>query len=281
MYPKHFRLLSVFIILLMAAMACNLGVAEPTATPIPTTVIGEDIPTATDTAIPTETATLEPTPTPTETPNLEPTVTPTVGMPVAEVVKETTCRTGPAGNYALVVALKVGDAVDVVARDLGGGFVFVQLKDQPDMSCWVLENTLTITGDVTPLPAFTPQVSPTLPPSFTVKYKAVDNCHGKTFARFEVVNTGTIQFRSAYIKATNRKNGEVVQHAVNAFDLNDGCDIQINIAPLTPGKTGYLETEVFSKASIKGQKILAVFQLCSEQGLKGSCATFSLEFVAK
>lgn len=281
MYSKYFRLLCVFMILLMATMACNLGAAtDTTATPIPTTVIGEDIPTATDTEIPTETATLEPTLTPSETPNLEPTATPTVGMPVASVNKDTNCRMGPAGNYELVVALKAGDAVDVVARDLGAGFVFIQVADQPDQSCWVLESSLTITGDVTPLPAYTPPPSPTLAPNFTVKYKNTDTCKGDVYVRFIITNTGSSNFRSAYLRVTNLRTGEVAEQSVNAFDLMTGCIIAQNIAPLTVGSTGYLQSPEFKK-SPKGQKMRAAFQLCTEQFLKGSCATQSLEFTAK
>ena len=283
MYSKYFRLLCVGAILLMAIMACNIGApaAGATATPAELTEIGKNVPTATDTEPPTETATPEPSITPTETLTLEPSITPTVGLPVASVIKELNCRTGPSGAYELVRKFQVGDVVEIMARDLGGGFVFVLNPSEPDQGCWVLENGLNVSGDdITPLPAFTPLPSPTVPPSFTVKFKEVDNCHGRTFARFEVVNTGPIQFRSAYIKATNQRNKEVAEQSVNAFDLNKGCLIQFNISPLTPGKTGYLETAVFYKASIKGQKIIAAFQLCVEQFLKGACVTQSLAFTA-
>lgn len=280
MYSKYLRLMCALSILLMASMACNLGNTAATSTPIPTTVVGEDVPTATETVPPTETATLEPTLEPTETPNLEPSATPTVGVPVAEVVKDVNCRAGPSGAYNLVVALKTGDTVDVVARDLGAGFVFVQVPDQPEQRCWVQQSSLTITGDVTPLPAFTPPPSPTLAPNFTVKYKNTDTCRGDVYVRFIITNTGSSNFRSAYLRVTNLRSGEVAEHSLNAFDLMTGCIIAQNIAPLTVGATGYLQSPEFKK-SPKGQKMRAVFQLCTEQFLKGSCATQTLEFTAK
>lgn len=280
MYSKYLRLMCAISVLLMASMACNIGTTTATSTPIPTTVVGEDVPTATDTALPTETPTLEPTVEPTETPNLEPSATPTVGMPIAEVIKDVNCRVGPSGAYDLVVALKAGDTVEVVARDLGGGFVFVQVPDQPDQRCWVLQTSLTVTGDVTPLPAFTPPASPTIAPSFTVKYKNTDSCKGDVYVRFIITNTGGANFRSAYLRVTNLRSGEVAEHSLNAFDLMTGCIIAQNIAPLNAGATGYLQSPEFKK-SPKGQKMRAVFQLCTEQFLKGSCATQSLEFTAK
>jgi len=145
----------------------------------------------------------------------------------------------------------------------------------------MLQTSLTISGDLTPLPAFTPPPSPTLAPDFTVTYKNIDSCKGNAFVRFTVVNTGSAGFRSAYIKVTNLKNNEVTQQAVNAFDLTVGCVVAQNIAPLGIGQTGYLQSDVFQKSSPKGQKMQAVFQLCTEQNLKGSCVTQTLQFVAK
>ena len=181
--------------------------------------------------------------------------------------------------YDLVLTFKAGDTVEIIARDLGGGFVFVKNPDDPEKGCWVLEKNLKVSGNLAPLPAFTPPATPTLAPNFTVTYKNDDNCRG-VFVRFVVVNTGRSGFRSAYVKVTNLKNGEVTEQVVNAFDLTVGCVVAQNIAPLALGKTGYLQSDVFIK-NPKGQKMLAVFQLCTEQSLKGSCATKTLEFTLK
>lgn len=284
MRSKHFRLLFAMIMILLSVMACNFGTAIiATATPAATTEIGKDVPTTTDLLFPTETATLEPTADPTETPDLEPSETPEPGLPVARVNKELNCRVGPGGNYDLILTFKSGDVVEIMARDLGGGFVFVQNPNEPDQGCWVLENGLAISGDVTPLPAFTPPPSPTSAPNFSVKYKNLDTCEkgpARYFVRFTITNIGDLPFRSAYIKVTNLKNGESTEQSVNAFDLTTGCIIAQNISPLGPGKTGYLQSEVFRKP-LGGQKMKAIFQLCTEQGLKGACVTDSLEFFAK
>ena len=284
MHSKHFRLLCAAVILLMAIMACNLSPSgnSPTATPETATIeIGNEVPTPTETERPTETATS--TPADTETPTLtpEPSLTPTPELPHAEVSSDVYCRTGPSGAYELVVTLKGGDKVDVLARDLGAGYVFVSNPENPEQGCWVTETSLDISGDLTPLPAFTPPPSPTLAPNFTITYKNTDKCKGNAYVRFIVVNTGSIGFRSAYIRVTNLKTQEVAEQVVNAFDIMTGCIIAQNIAPLGIGQTGNLQSPVFQKGNPQGQKMQAAFQLCTEQNLKGACVTQSLQFTAK
>ena len=286
MYPKYFRLMCAMTAVLLAIIACNINVpgGAATSTPGPTTEIGKDVPTATDTPLATETESPASTDTlePTET---EPAITSTPIPPIASVSKEANCRIGPSGAYELVVALKPGDKVDVIARDLGAGFVFVKPANLPEgvEGCWVLYGSLDVSGDVTPLPAFTPLPSPTLPPSFTIKFKNMDKCEtgrASAFTRFIIVNTGNIQFRSAYIKVTSQRTGESTEQSVNAFDLTTGCIIAQNIAPLKPGGTGYLQSAPFIK-NPTGQKMHAIIQVCSEQFMKGACVTNTLDFTAK
>jgi hypothetical protein len=274
MHSIRFRLLCAALSILTAMLACNMPFAAP---PVPVTSTATIPATRAPTEPPTDTATPAVTATKSLTP--EPSSTPTTEAPVAEVVKESNCRIGPGGMYELVLTFKAGDSVEIVARDLGGGFVFVKNPKDPEQGCWMLQNNLTISGNITPLPAYTPPPSPTLAPNFTVEFKNYDNCRG-VFTRFIVVNTGNLGFRSAYVKVTNLKNKEVTEHVVSAFDLTLGCIVAQNIAPLGPGKTGYLQSDVFNKDP-KGQKMVAVFQLCTEQGLKGACVTQTLEFSGK
>lgn len=277
MRTNMYRSFCALAVILLAMMACNLGTPQEAATETP----GMS-PTSQEEASVTEASPETPTPTlelATATLTLEPSLTPTAGNPVADVQREVNCRTGPGGMYDLVLTFKAGDQVEIVARDLGAGFVYVRNPNEPDQGCWILENSLKVSGDLTALPAFTPRATPTLAPNFTVKYKNFDNCKG-VFLRFIIVNTGGFGFRSAYVKVTNLKNNEVTEQVVNAFDLTTGCIVAQNIAPLGPGATGYLQSDLFKKDP-KGQKMRAVFQVCTEQNLKGACATTTLDFVAK
>lgn len=283
MHSHHFRLLCAVTIVLLASLACNLNLPKgtpPTATLGPTVQIGGELPTSTELP-PSETATPEPAESETPTLTIEPSVTPTVAAPLAEVTKDANCRSGPSGAYDLVVVLKAGDKVDVLARDLGAGFVFVRHPNESEVGCWVPLDNLSVSGNLTPLPAFSPPPSPTLAPGFTISYKNIDKCKGNAYVRFVIVNSGSVGFRSAYIRVTNLKNQEKVEQVVNAFDIMTGCIVAQNIAPLGIGQTGNLQSPVFQKGSPQGQKMQASFQVCTEQNLKGTCVSQSLQFTAK
>jgi hypothetical protein len=259
--------------------ACSLPAGRAASEPAPlvesansTTTITVE-PTATSTSQPTDT----PTVTATETPTPEPSATPTPEAPKAEVVREANCRVGPAGNYDLVAAYQVGQLLEVVAKDLGAGYLFVRNPEKPEEQCYLLAQNIKITGDMAALPKITPQASPTAAPYFDVSFKKFDNCKGQDFALFIVENVGSVPFRSAYIKVTDQKVDKSVEQALNAFDHFVGCVLAKNIAPLKPGETGYVHSPPFKWNNARGNKLQAVLMLCTDKDLKGTCVTRSLE----
>ncbi|MCX6079003.1 MAG: hypothetical protein NTW32_05665 [Chloroflexi bacterium] len=285
------RIFWMLSILLLAAMACSLPVGQPTPIPsvlavptlaasvtipaeptTPVPAVPSELPTETliPTALVTETATLPVGVFPTDTP------TPTLEPVIADVMKVTNCRTGPGSNYDLVVIFQTGARLQVVARDQGGGFIFVQNPDKAEEQCYVLANNVRLTGDASILPQITPKSSPTAAPGFTATFKKFDLCKGNVFAQFVVVNTGSVPFRSAYIKVTNLRNNDSAEKSVNAFDLYTGCIIAKNIAPLNSGATGYLSSELFLHDP-RGNKMRAIIQACTEKGLKGTCVNTVIE----
>lgn len=270
---SYFVIIGAFIL-----SACNVpGNNAAADTPQAAQSTPTDAATVAPTATPTEVLPSEtPTETATETPIPEPSITPTPEPPKAEVLRESNCRVGPGGIYALVATYQAGQMLEVVAKDLGGGYWFVRNPEKPEEQCYLLAQNITITGDIAALPKFTPRPSPTAAPYFTVAFKKLDKCKGEDFALFTLENTGSVAFRSAYIKATDQKINRSVEQAVSAFDLYVGCVLAKNIAPLDPGGTGYLTTPPF-KWSISGRKVRAVIMLCTEKGLKGTCVTQSVD----
>ena len=251
---------------------CNLPVSNLTAEPAPSL----------EPFTPTTPATLKPTATPqatetltaraTETQLPEPSETSTPEVPKAEVIRETNCRTGPAGNYELVANYPVGQRLDIVAKDLGSAYWFVQNPEKPEEQCYLLAQNVKISGDASALPKFTPRPSPTSPPYFNVSFKKFDTCKGKDFAIFIVENTGSAPFRSAYVKILDQKANKSVEQALNAFDQFVGCVLAKNIAPLNSGGTGYVTSPSFNW-TVNRDKLRAVIMLCTEKDLKGSCVT--------
>ncbi len=191
-------------------------------------------------------------------------------------MKETNCRTGPGSHYDLVATYQASTHLLVLARDLGGGFIFTQNPAKPEQQCYVLANNVKLTGDTSILPQITPLSSPTAAPGFTATFKKFDLCKGNVFAQFDILNTGSIPFRSAYIKVINLRTNESAEKSVDAFDLYTGCIIAKNIAPLDPGATGYLSSESFLHDP-RGNKMRAIIQACTEKGLKGTCVNTVVE----
>jgi hypothetical protein len=273
--PKAFH--KFFCSLLLGGLfvsSCNMpGNATPEITSQPeqaTATIGL---TATQTEVaPTGT----PTATATETQLPEPSATATIEIPVAEVVREANCRVGPAGNYDLVATYQVGQKLEIAAKDLGGGYWFTRNPDKPEELCYLLAQNITISGDTSALPKFTPRPSPTAAPYFSVTFKKFDTCEGEDFTLFVIENLGSVPFRSAYIKVTDQKVSKSVEQAVNAFDLRVRCVLAKNIASLEQGATGYLTSPPINW-SARGNKLRAVIMLCTEKDLKGTCVTQSLD----
>lgn len=257
------------IVLSLVLTACNLPLAAPpTPSPVPATSTASPLPPPTATASPS--ATLPPSATP------SPSATFTPAIPQAEVRQESACRVGPAGNYDLVATYPVGQKLEVVANDLGAGFLFVRNLDRPEESCWILAANLSVSGEIVSLPQFTPPASPLPAPAFSATYKNIYLCKTEMLFAFIIQNTGGSAFRSAYIKATDVKTGKSTEQALNAFDLWAECVVAKNIAPLTPGATGYLYTVPF-KTDVRGHTLQIVIMACTEQNLKGECATETLQ----
>jgi hypothetical protein len=271
-FSQLFYLLTINVFVLSS---CNLPgndiTAEITVSPEQPTATIELTATQTE-AIPTETPTM--TATATFTP--EPSATFTPEIPKAEVIHESNCRVGPAGNYDRVAIYEIGQKLEVVAQDLGNGFLFVRNPDKPEEQCYLLAQNITITGDTSALPKFTPQPSPTLMPNFTATFKKYEPCNGENYVIFVVVNVGSVEFRSSYIKISNPKLNKSVEQSLNAFDLHVGCILAKDIYPLEPGGTGYVNSPVITWPP-RGNKLLVTIMLCTEKGLKGSCPIQSIE----
>ena len=275
MGTTFFRFFSVLMIGGLILSACNMSgtnVAEATEPPATNTAVPIKLTSTSTEIVPTET----PTVTATETLTPEPSTTSTPEIPKAEVNHQSNCRVGPGGNYDRVAIYEIGQKLEVVAQDLGNGFLFVRNPDKPEDQCYMLAQNLTITGDTSVLPKYTPQPSPTLAPEFAATFKKYDTCKGEEYAVFVVENVGSAVFRSAYIKITNPKLNKSVEAGLSAFDLHVGCVEAKDIWPLEVGGTGYVNSPPITWPKV-GNKLQVFIMLCTEKGLKGSCPTQSIE----
>lgn len=272
--PLH--LLGLLIITALILSACNMPVSEAfSETPTPDITSTLDL-SATQTIQAKLIPTNSPTVTSTGTATLEPSATSTLEPARAEVVRESNCRVGPGGLYDLVVKYEVGQQLNVVAKDLGGGYWFVQNPEKMEEQCYLLAQNIKITGDTELLPKFTPLPSPTAAPYFEATFRKFDICENRNYVVFDIENLGSFAFRSVYIRVINQKSGESVEQAYNAFDLKTKCVLAKNIAPLDVGKSGYVYSPQFKWAG-HGEKLRVIIMACTEKNLKGSCVTQTVD----
>ncbi|MCE9647230.1 MAG: hypothetical protein K8S20_14635 [Chloroflexi bacterium] len=268
MRTTFFKIFCLLTSVMLVLSACNLPANIVTSGPEQPATSTEATVELPDTQTPTETATETPVPEPSDTATPEP--------PLAKVGRETNCRVGPGGLYDLVATYQAGQLVEVVAKDLGGGYWFVKNPEKPEEQCYLLANNITITGDTSTLPQFTPLPSPLAPPFFNVSFKKFEKCNGRDYAVFIVENTGSVPFRSFYVRVTGKKNEKSVDQVLNAFDLRVKCTLIKIINPLNSGETGYVNSPQF-EWQVTQNKLVAVIMLCTEKDLKGSCVTQSLD----
>lgn len=261
--------------LTLCLAACNMPAANVTSqvmTPAEAPATATKLSATPTDPLPTDTLTV----TTTETLTPKPSATTTPQPPMAQVVRETNCRTGPGGLYTLVATYQVGQELEVVAKDLGSSYWFVKNPETPEEQCYLMAQNVEVTGETTALPRLTPPSTPTAMPYFEVTFKKFDACQGENFATFVVKNVGSAPFRSVYIKVTNQKTGKAVEQVLNAFDQRVGCTLAKNIAPLEPGGTGYVSSAQF-KWKGRSETMRAVIMICTEKNLKGTCVTQTLD----
>ncbi|HEX2622180.1 MAG TPA: hypothetical protein VHL11_18610 [Phototrophicaceae bacterium] len=266
----------IVIIGILILSSCNLPTKNATAEPVKPTQAEASSAKVTATIELTATLTETPALTATETLTPEPSATNTQVPIMAKVNRVTNCRTGPAGNYDLVAQYQAGQMLQVVAKDLGNTYWFVQNPEKSEEQCYLLAQNVTISGDTSVLPQFTPQPSPTAAPDFKGSFKKFDKCGGDDFAQFIVENLSSVPFRSAYIKVTDLKINRSVDQAVNAFDLYVGCTLAKNVAPLNGGATGYLSSATMPWDA-RSHRLRAVLMLCTEKDWRGACVTKSID----
>jgi hypothetical protein len=268
-FPQFASLLTIGLLVLSA---CNMPTGDA-ATKIPSET---DTPKAMTTIAATATLTkLVPTATITLTATETPLPESATPEPViAKVVRESNCRVGPGSLYDLVARYQVGQMLEVVAKDLGNTYWFVKNPESPEEQCYLLAQNVTISGETTALPRFTPLPSPTAQPYYTVEFKKLDKCNGVDFALFTIENVGSVPFRSVYIKLIGTK-GDSVEQVLNAFDLKVRCVLAKNIAPLDPGGSGYVYSPPIKWAAHSTFK--AIIMVCTEKNLKGTCITQSVD----
>lgn len=140
---------------------------EITASAVPTSTTSPTLkpPTPTETPVP-------PTQTPTHTPTHTLIPTATSEPPSLVVMQDSECRFGPGTFYDIRAYLSEGDNPVLIGHSEDDDWWNVE---EPifNVTCWLSSNQVSVNGDVSELPVFTPEPTPTAVPSATPDIKGM------------------------------------------------------------------------------------------------------------
>jgi hypothetical protein len=152
------KLFMVFGILVLALLACNIGIKEPAAssplsaasTIMAMTLKAQGLPTSGGASIATPFAS------PVAT-----TATATIKPTLYINNNNSKCRGGPSQDDKVIASLNKGTTVDMIAKDTADGYWLVKYAPTGDI-CWVQAQDATPGGSFESLPEITPQATPNL-----------------------------------------------------------------------------------------------------------------------
>jgi hypothetical protein len=243
---------------------------------------------ATNTPEFTFTPSITPTPSISPTPSFTPTprATLTPEFPMVSVSVETNCRSGPGSAYGALGILRVGQTAQVVGRYVyntgtpGNDYWIIKLPSDPTVTCWVWGMYATVVGNTAGLPAINPPPTPTPAGSFTVNYTGTTTCAPDFFFRFNITNNGSITWQSIKITITDNTAPATFIHSLDSFRGYIGCVVDLDQSDLMPGEGGPVSNYNPGQLGYNpaGHSFTAVFRICSENGLAGTCLEKTLTF---
>jgi hypothetical protein len=284
MQTKRFTLTIVILLAILAASGCSqtanvdLAVEQTLTINALSTIVQATLaaaPVEPEVVSPATTTSAPPTEAPpTETPAIL--FTPTSAIPIARILQNTNCRSGPGTVYDIEYIALIGEELVITGRTTAPDYVIVEIPDKPGQYCWLWTNFVEIQGDIASLAVSTPPPTPTPSVTFKVVFDYVDSCVGWDPA-FKITNTGTVTFKSYYVKVTDLDTSMVQDHTADQFDKTGGCPVVTAIPQLDPGMNGwaYAYSYPYNPA---GHSMQASIKLCTGTGLSGTCVTKSLGF---
>ena len=140
-------------------LACTVVFADPPAPPAPVAVTQIVIvpadtvpaPVATEEIVPViiNTATITVTP--------SPTVTATSAFPIARLIKDANCRSGPGTAYATVIVFATGQVLEIVGRNPNFSNTWWKVKiPNSNGRCWISLTVAQASGDFDSIPVINP-----------------------------------------------------------------------------------------------------------------------------
>ncbi len=196
------------------------------------------------------------------------------------VSAETNCRSGPGTPYDILGVMLPGQTAEVIGRSADNSTWIIKLPSNPLITCWLWGQWATVTGNPATLPVYAIPPTPTPPVTFTVAYESTIFCSPQYAFRFNITNNGSLTWQSIQIVVTDNNTSTTTTHTRDSFRSYAGCSLELDQLDLTPGETGPVSNINPGQINYNpaGHNFTAVFRLCSENGLLGTCVEKTLNF---
>jgi hypothetical protein len=280
---KPFRL-KVLMILMLILQACNLPSTAPGQTLTPEsspladaqlTLTAEQQLTATFTALPSSSPTVEFT--------LTSALTGTPTFAYVTLSQATNCRVGASTAFPIVDTFQVGQTIQVTGKHPFDNYWYVISPNNSTVYCWMWGQyatgaNLNNVPVVNPPPTYTPEPTFTSAPQpdFSLTYVNSGKCIA-WWSRIRLNNTGPVAVRSISISIEDTDTGETRNSSGDGFRDVNACALTASTPSLGPGSSLTVVTPNLS-ADPTGHDVSVTVQLCTENGLAGSCASRTIEF---
>ncbi|PKN98737.1 MAG: hypothetical protein CVU42_11005 [Chloroflexi bacterium HGW-Chloroflexi-4] len=303
MKAKRILFSALVFTIILTLTACNLPIgANPAGTPdiagtvaakvaieqAAQTMVAQTL-SAAQPAANTSTNTIQAPPEATFTPTLEPTITltPTLEGVFLTVSQDTYCRFGgPYSSFKIITTVKIGQKVEVIARNPENDSYYVKNPYEANSTCWLYGKYATVTGNASGLtvatmnPTPTPTYTPTPAIGFSVNYVSLETCGPQYAFKLFIKNTGSSTWQYISITGSDTVTAFAINHSSNTFKEYAGCVAGVVQADLTPGESSYVLNVSPGQFNYDptGHNISINVTLCTLDGGAGTCKSVPLSF---
>lgn len=219
------------------------------------------------------------------TATLPPTLTPTLAGVWLSVLENTNCRSGPGTMYDWVTLISAGQMVEALARNSINDYYYVRNPNASSGFCWLWSQYSSISGNITTLPVFTPQptptvASPTPAANLSISFAGLESCPPEYALSFKIKNTGDITWQSIKIVVKDNTTSTTFTHQGDVFKGVSGCDFTASQNDLTKGEESYVANVNPGQFDYDptGHSIKVTITVYAQDGLTGTSFSKSISF---
>ena len=207
-----------------------------------------------------------------------------VSDPQITVTTATQCRRGPNTSASSLEELTPGQELTPLGRSPDNEWWAVSAPSFPEQQCWVQwDDNIELQGIVFELPTVAPPAPPTNTPwptpegGIALSFSHKGTCGGAEYAFFEVTNLNQFAFESMSIRVRDITDDySIASSDSNNPFLSNGKGCAGGNSTLPPNANAFIAVP-FNKAK-QDNRVRAVIQLCTGNGLNGTCVSTGIIF---